>query len=477
MAAGGTQILKEYLVALGYTVNEPSKKKFDDSLLKTKFNVESLLKTLIGVGTAATAMATLYARAMERMYYSSIKAETSVENLQALNFGGLKVGIKDLAGMVERFASTLRSNPQLEAFINGFGVKSAGRERGDVMIEFIEKLLKLPQFAAASAGSMFGFSEEDLYLLRNGGLDKLKEAMQARKDLNANAGVDMQEQARIAKEYADALRNTAAAFEVMQAALMKAMLPALRQVNEELNQYLIGQAKILGRYTNSKDKGWTDWLNDVVTGNLAKLGMKVGTMPVSPDTAKRIKAGEVDKSPIRYPVVGGTANEGGVDAYALFAQLEKQFGLPPGLLDSIWDAESGRGWNKGPSRAGAMGDFQFMPETAKEYGVDVNSFESSARGAAKKLANLLKWAGGDLDKAVAGYNLGEGNYAKYSKKGYFPQETADYVRKTTGGEINVRQETNITVQSPDPAAAGQSVAREQNRVNSEMTRNFRSPVQ
>ncbi|OJA74528.1 hypothetical protein BGV72_24565 [Burkholderia ubonensis] len=112
----------------------------------------------------------------------------------------------------------------------------------------------------------------------------------------------------------------------------------------------------------------------------------------------------------------------------LFSKLESQYGLPAGLLDSVWNTESGRG-AKMNSPAGAKGHFQFMDATARQYGVtDPYDLKQSATGAAKMYSDLLKANGGDLDKALAGYNWGQGNL---NSKGLqnAPKETRDYIAK------------------------------------------------
>ncbi|RYY79928.1 MAG: lytic transglycosylase domain-containing protein [Moraxellaceae bacterium] len=108
-------------------------------------------------------------------------------------------------------------------------------------------------------------------------------------------------------------------------------------------------------------------------------------------------------------------------------QLEKAYGLPAGLLDSIWAQESRRGQNKGKSSAGAMGDFQFMPATATRFNVkDRMDFHQSANGAAQYLTWLIKRYKGNLSHAVAAYNAGEGNVDKYHGIPPF-KETRNYV--------------------------------------------------
>ncbi|KDN14050.1 hypothetical protein BGI40_01460 [Snodgrassella communis] len=114
-----------------------------------------------------------------------------------------------------------------------------------------------------------------------------------------------------------------------------------------------------------------------------------------------------------------------------YSGLERQYGLPAGLLAAISMQESG-GNPKALSIAGARGLFQFMPGTAKRFGVNVHDPASSADGAAKYLSYLLKFFKGDLIKAISAYNAGEGtisNIGKPTKGGrirQLPTETRKY---------------------------------------------------
>jgi hypothetical protein len=109
--------------------------------------------------------------------------------------------------------------------------------------------------------------------------------------------------------------------------------------------------------------------------------------------------------------------------------LEQQYGLPAGLLDSVWAQESARGRNMGKSSAGAEGHFQFMPDTAKSYDLkNPYDFDQSSNAAARMYRDLLKQYGGNLDMALAAYNWGSGNL---QKKGLMraPSETRNYIRE------------------------------------------------
>lgn len=140
-------------------------------------------------------------------------------------------------------------------------------------------------------------------------------------------------------------------------------------------------------------------------------------------------------------------------AKANYAALESAKNLPKGLLSAVNMTESPKS-NTAKSDAGARGAFQFMPKTAERFNVDVNSVNSSAKGASEYLKRLLKMFEGNLENALRAYNWGEGNMQNYLKygsgmnvkkvdgkiqyeKGYFPnkpmpKETRDYSRKVMG---------------------------------------------
>jgi hypothetical protein len=132
-------------------------------------------------------------------------------------------------------------------------------------------------------------------------------------------------------------------------------------------------------------------------------------------------------------------------AKANYAALESAKSLPKGLLSAVNMTESPNS-NTARSGAGARGAFQFMPKTADRFNVDVNSVNSSAKGAAEYLDELFKMFEGNLENALRAYNWGEGNMQNYLKygsgmkngqKGYFadkpmPKETREYSGKVMG---------------------------------------------
>lgn len=112
-----------------------------------------------------------------------------------------------------------------------------------------------------------------------------------------------------------------------------------------------------------------------------------------------------------------------------YGNLEQQYGLPAGLLSAVSMQES-RGNANARSPVGASGAFQFMPGTAKRFGIagQESNIAKSAEAAAKYLSFLMNKFG-SVDLALAGYNAGEGNVAKHGNKIPPFKETQDYVKK------------------------------------------------
>lgn len=135
---------------------------------------------------------------------------------------------------------------------------------------------------------------------------------------------------------------------------------------------------------------------------------------------------------------------------AHLSALEQQYGLPRGILAAQQQTES----NFNPaavSPAGAQGIAQFMPATAKQYGIDPLDPMQASDGEARMMADLSRKYGGDMKSALAAYNWGQGNV---DRKGLTnaPPETQNYVAKVTGALQQFAGAVGDTIIPPAEAA-------------------------
>ena len=132
----------------------------------------------------------------------------------------------------------------------------------------------------------------------------------------------------------------------------------------------------------------------------------------------------------------------------IFEKAAQKYNVPVSLLKAIGKAESG--FNpKAVSPAGAQGVMQLMPATAKSLGVtDSFDAEQNIMGGAKYISQMLNKYDGDVKLALAAYNAGSGNVAKYGGIPPF-KETQNYVKKVmsyAGEDLKAGNYTNSNIQ-------------------------------
>lgn len=480
-----TQILKEYLLSLGFRVDEKSSKTLDTSVKKLDFSAGKLFGSLVGVATAAQAMAVAFARSMERLYYSSEKSGAAVGNLQAFAYAEKQIGLASgtMQSALEGMARAMRDNPGLTELVEWFGIPVKGRDMADVAVDFVKVLGKMDHFVGSKFAGMFGIDSDTLFLLTKH-VDEFERAAAARKKMADAAGVDTKAAAEAGKEYAHMLNEILELFGLLKDVVSIALLPAMKDMAAVVRDALKSLTSII---KDATERGFLKQVNgvaeqvvyhwkDVTQGQtLGGIGKKLWEglfgsdrqgVTLSKESAARLGV------PTAAPILpkGADGNAGAPQTSAsLFDRLEKAYGLPSGLLDKMWAKESGRGKNM-LSPVGAKGHFQFMDATAAQYGLkDPNDLVQAATAASKYMADLLKMYGGDLQKALAGYNWGPGNVNKHGLANA-PWETRDYVATISGRPIQINNNTEIKVSGPDPVTTANLVARAQVQVANDTAR-------
>lgn len=144
---------------------------------------------------------------------------------------------------------------------------------------------------------------------------------------------------------------------------------------------------------------------------------------------------------------------------AIFEEAARTYDVPLNLLKAMGKAESGFDASA-VSSAGAQGVMQLMPATARSLGVeDPFDARSNIMGGAKYISQQLKKYNGNIDLALAAYNAGSGNVAKYGGVPPF-KETRNYIQRIKE-YMNSDLTTGKTVEgkavSADEGAGGMNV--------------------
>ena len=554
------EVIREFLVSLGFKTDEKSLKSFNNGIENATKNVVKLVGAISGAALTVGAGVSAFASNLEALYFASQKVGSSATNIKAFEKAAQNLGATagDAMASIDSLARKMRENPGTESYIASLGVQTRDangqlRESVDIMADLGRELAKKPYYLARQQADQLGIGEDTLRAIMNG--DFARELSNQR-DRVKNAGFD--QAAKDAHKFMMGLRELQTYIEAFGLKVQDAIANKLGMSMEQFTDWfrdkapmiaskvadllvaIVSAAEKIGSmfiWLDEKTGGWSTKLLAllavmrliggfaIISGILSLAGafVKLGTAIAGASAA----AGGAGAAGAAGGAAGGAASLwsklmpwlgrlGGAASLMLFSgglnegedeelrkrwagqpqatgpgtsadklrAIEQKYGLPAGLLDSVWAAESSRG-QKMTSPKGAQGHFQFMPDTAKQYGLtDPNNFDQSADAAGRYYRDLMNRYGGNLYNAVAAYNWGPGNLEKKGM-GNAPYETRKYINNVIGGMqgggaaggVTINQDTHISVQgSSDTQATANAVAGAQGRVNQNMTRNLQPLV-
>jgi GH24 family phage-related lysozyme (muramidase) len=233
--AGGSNILKEFLVKISFAQDEQKKRNFLKTIQDiSKVSVEvtksfaGMAKGFMGfAGTAAVATTALgaamtaIAKPLEGLYWAAQRTGANAKELDEFSYAASQVGVSAEAAQsaIEGLAAARRTNPGLNGILAGMGIDPKQMDNAQVMVQLLTKLQSMPHYQGAQIAGMFGLDEKTFNQLENNGPD-FQKYLKQREDMLRKSGVDPDKMAKeslgfmrgknkMSRELLDVTQNTA----------------------------------------------------------------------------------------------------------------------------------------------------------------------------------------------------------------------------------------------------------------------------
>ena len=169
------ETIKDFLVSLGFKVDESGERKFNAVLAGVTSNA---IKTGLAVEAAALsviAFTAKIAQASDKLYWASQRTGATVQGLKQVGYAISQVGGSADSAMssLESLARFIRTNPGAEGFLNRLGVQTRDasgnmRDMASIFTGVGQKLSSMPYYRANQYASMLGIDENTLMAMRRG---------------------------------------------------------------------------------------------------------------------------------------------------------------------------------------------------------------------------------------------------------------------------------------------------------------------
>lgn len=161
-------VLREYLVSLGFNVDQAKLRSFNAAIKDTSKTMEALGAEVVGTTAALVEMVDRVARQFSDLYYLSQQTKSTVASLDAVSYAAQQVGIssEEATSAVANFAAQMRHNPGIRNLVEGM----VGKGDPEAQMRGIIKRLssQYPEYVAiAMAQQQFGIPENVFLNYRN----------------------------------------------------------------------------------------------------------------------------------------------------------------------------------------------------------------------------------------------------------------------------------------------------------------------
>lgn len=169
------ETIKDFLVSLGFDIDEAGAAKFDSVLAGTTANAIKMGLAVEGAALSVVAYTAKIASGLDNLYWASQRTGATVQGIQSIGYAVSQMGgsVDAARGSLESLSRFVRNNPGAEGFLNRLGVQTRDasgnmRDMAAIFTGVGQKLSSMPYYRANQYAQMLGIDENTLMAMRRG---------------------------------------------------------------------------------------------------------------------------------------------------------------------------------------------------------------------------------------------------------------------------------------------------------------------
>ncbi|EOW5643378.1 lytic transglycosylase catalytic [Escherichia coli O162:H7] len=169
------ETIKDFLVSLGFSVDDAGAKKFGSVLAGTTANVIKMGLAVEGAALSVVAFTAKIASGLDNLYWASQRTGATAQGIQSIGYAVSQVGgsVDAARSSLESLSRFIRNNPGAEGFLNRLGVQTRDasgnmRDMAAIFTGVGQKLSSMPYYRANQYAQMLGIDENTLMAMRRG---------------------------------------------------------------------------------------------------------------------------------------------------------------------------------------------------------------------------------------------------------------------------------------------------------------------
>ncbi|HCA9766729.1 TPA: lytic transglycosylase domain-containing protein [Klebsiella variicola subsp. variicola] len=169
------ETLKDFLISLGFNVDEAGARKFNAVVAGATLKVIELGAKVELAAASVVAFTAKVASGLDNLYWASQRTGATVEGIKQIGYAVSQMGgsVDGARGSLENLARFMRNNPGAEGFLNRLGVQTRDasgnmRDMATIFTGVGQRLSSMPYYRANQYAQMLGLDENTLMAMRRG---------------------------------------------------------------------------------------------------------------------------------------------------------------------------------------------------------------------------------------------------------------------------------------------------------------------